>query len=81
MRRDHRDAKGRRWSDADRQRFADGDKLRASSRPGRRQPPPAVSEWLYEQAIEDIIEDRHRRDAVDAARNMAAEAARNINPN
>lgn len=38
----------RAWRDDDRQRFADGDRLKASTVPGRRPLPPAVADWLDE---------------------------------
>jgi hypothetical protein len=34
-----------RWSSCDRQAFADGNRLRASSIPGRRSSGPQVSDW------------------------------------
>lgn len=34
-----------RWSDDDRQRFRDGDILRARSIPGKRQDGPSADEW------------------------------------
>jgi hypothetical protein len=37
--------KRRRWSDADRQRFRDRDRLRAQRIPKKRRPPPTVDEW------------------------------------
>ena len=37
---------GRPWSSDDRQRFADGDRLRAKSVPGKKPLPPEVEEWL-----------------------------------
>lgn len=46
----------RRWSPADRQRFADRDILRASSRPGRRRPPPELEEW--DEVRDDELEER-----------------------
>jgi hypothetical protein len=47
-----------RWSSEDRQRFADGDRLRASTRPGRRRLPPAVEEWLDETGqLDDVLDD------------------------
>ena len=40
------------WRDEDRQRFADGDRLRASTVPGRLKIPPAVDDWLDLRAEE-----------------------------
>ena len=34
-----------RWTDEDRQRFTDGDILRARSVPGKRQDGPSADEW------------------------------------
>lgn len=36
------------WSTSDRQRFSDGDVLRASARPGRRDLGPSKDEWDYD---------------------------------
>ena len=36
------------WSQSDRQRFSDGDWLRASARPGRKDIGPSKDEWDYE---------------------------------
>ena len=36
------------WSTSDRQRFSDGDVLRASARPGRKDFGPSKDEWDYE---------------------------------
>jgi len=33
------------WSDADRRRYAEGDRLRASTVPSRRSPGPSADEW------------------------------------
>ena len=38
----------RPWSAQDAQRFRDGDRLRASSVPGRRDPGPSADEWNWE---------------------------------
>ena len=37
--------KRNRWSQADRQRYIDGDRLRASKRPGKRRDGPTVEEF------------------------------------
>ena len=37
--------KRNRWSQADRQRYIDGDRLRASKRPGKRRGGPTVEEF------------------------------------
>ena len=37
--------KRNKWSQADRQRYADGDRLRASKRPGKRRDGPTVEEF------------------------------------
>lgn len=34
-----------KWSQADRQRFSDGDRLRALAVPARRRPGPSADEW------------------------------------
>ena len=44
----------RRWSDEDRQRFGDGDRLRASSVPGRRKTGPSADEWAEDLCTADV---------------------------
>lgn len=45
-----------RWSAADRQAFADGDRLRAQTIQGRRRPGPSAAEWDYDDDSEDAGE-------------------------
>lgn len=44
----------RPWSASDAQRFRDGDRLRASSIPGRRAPGPSADEWAEEVCLGDV---------------------------
>ena len=37
------------WSDADRRRYAEGDRLRASTVPSRRGPGPSADEWCDDE--------------------------------
>jgi hypothetical protein len=37
------------WNQADRQSFRDGDRLRASTVPGKRHPGPQSDEWDYDE--------------------------------
>lgn len=45
--------KTNRWTPADKRRFADGDRLRASAVPGRRNPGPSADEWDWEDDDDD----------------------------
>jgi len=45
------------WSTSDRQRFSDGDVLRASARPGRRDLGPSKDEWDYDDNETDNSKD------------------------
>lgn len=40
-----------RWSKQDRQRFADGDRLKAQAISGKRKPAPEVEEWAEEVTL------------------------------
>ena len=42
-----------RWSKEDRRRFADGNRLRASSIPGKRRPGPSADEWDLDELDEE----------------------------
>lgn len=42
------------WSEADRQAFRDGDRLRASTIQGKRKPAPTLEEW---GDLEDWLDD------------------------
>jgi len=41
------------WSAADRRAFADGNRLRASTIPGRVRPGPSVDEWDFDDDEDD----------------------------